>query len=189
MEPFKGNPRPSARSTKSFLRAFFQKSASFFMNVRPARPDDSAQILAFIHDLAVFERAPDAVQMTVAQLNDALFGAAPRASALLVEHEGRACGFAVWYETFNTWTGKPGLYLEDLFITEAARGLGAGKAIFRYLARVAVERDCARLEFSVLDWNENAINFYKSRGAQPLDEWTKYRITGEKLHALAAGDI
>ena len=121
-------------------------------------------------------------------LYDALFGAPPRAAALLVEHEGAACGFAVWYETFNTWTGKPGLYLEDLFIAEAARGLGAGKAIFQYLARVAVQRDCARLEFSVLDWNENAIKFYQSRGAQPLSEWTKYRITGEKLRALAAGD-
>jgi len=158
------------------------------MNLRPAKPDDVAQILAFIYDLAVFERAPDAVQMTEPQLHEALFGVPPRAAALLVEHEGAACGFAVWYETFNTWTGKPGLYLEDLFIAEAARGLGAGKAIFQYLARVAMQRDCARLEFSVLDWNENAIKFYQSRGAQPLSEWTKYRITGEKLRALAAGD-
>ncbi len=157
------------------------------MNLRRASPEDVPTILGFIHELAIYERAPDAVKMTAPQLHDALFGTKPRAEALLVEIDGTPQGFAVWYESFNTWTGKPGLYLEDLFVTPAARGQGAGKAIFQHLANIAVARDYARMEWSVLDWNEPAINFYKSRGAEALDEWTKYRLTGDALRALATG--
>ncbi len=157
------------------------------INLRGATPADIPQLLAFIRELATYERAPDAVKMTEAQLHDALFGTKPRAEALLVEIAGIRQGFAAWYESFNTWTGKPGLYLEDLYVTPAARGQGAGKLIFQYLAGIAVQRDYARMEWSVLDWNEPAINFYKSRGAEPLDEWTKYRLTGEALAALAKG--
>jgi GNAT superfamily N-acetyltransferase len=144
-------------------------------------------ILGFIRELAVYERAPDAVKMTLPQLHDALFGAKPRAEALLVEIDGAPQGFAIWFESFNTWTGKPGLYLEDLYVTPAARGQGAGKTIFAHLAAIAVKRDYARMEWSVLDWNEPAINFYKSRGAEALDEWIKYRLTGEALKTLAIG--
>jgi GNAT superfamily N-acetyltransferase len=157
------------------------------VNLRRASPEDVPTILGFIHELAIYERAPDAVKMTAPQLHDALFGTKPRAEALLVEIDGTPQGFAVWYESFNTWTGKPGLYLEDLFVTPAARGQGAGKAIFQHLANIAVARDYARMEWSVLDWNEPAINFYKSRGAEALDEWTKYRLTGDALRALATG--
>jgi GNAT superfamily N-acetyltransferase len=155
--------------------------------LRPATPSDIPNLLDFIRELAAYERAPDAVKMTEPQLHDALFGPKPRAEALLVDIAGRAEGFAIWFETFNTWTGKPGLYLEDLYVTPAARGQGAGKLIFQHLAAIAVERDYARMEWSVLDWNEPAINFYKSRGAQPQGEWTKYRLTGEALRALATG--
>jgi GNAT superfamily N-acetyltransferase len=155
--------------------------------LRPAQPDDVPVVLNFIHQLAAYERAPDAVKMTAPQLHDALFGAKPRAEALLVEIGGTPQGFAAWYESFNTWTGKPGLYLEDLFVTPGARGQGAGKLIFQHLAALAVERDYARMEWSVLDWNEPAIKFYKSRGAEALDEWTKYRLTGEALSTLATG--
>ncbi len=155
--------------------------------LRAAAPGDVPVILDFIRELAAYERAPDAVKMTAAQLHDALFGAKPRAEALLVEIAGAPRGFAAWYESFNTWTGRPGLYLEDLYVAPAARGQGAGKLIFRHLAAIAVERGYARMEWSVLDWNESAIKFYKSRGAEPLDEWTKYRLTGEALAALAKG--
>jgi GNAT superfamily N-acetyltransferase len=157
------------------------------LTLRPATPSDVPQLLKFIRELAAYERAPDAVRMTEPQLHAALFAQHPRAEAVLVEFAGKPEGFAAWYESFNTWTGKPGLYLEDLYVTPAARGQGAGKLIFQYLAGIAVQRDYARMEWSVLDWNEPAINFYKSRGAEPLDEWTKYRLTGEALAALAKG--
>jgi GNAT superfamily N-acetyltransferase len=157
------------------------------ITLRAAAPADVPVILNFIRELAVYERAPDAVKMTEAQLHDALFGEKPRAEALLVEIAGAPQGFAAWYESFNTWTGRPGLYLEDLYVTPAARGQGAGKLIFQHLAGIAVKRGYARMEWSVLDWNEPAIKFYKSRGAEALDEWTKYRLTGEALQALAKG--
>jgi len=157
------------------------------ITLRAAAPADVPQLLAFIRELATYERAPDAVKMTEPQLHDALFGEKPRAEALLVESADAPHGFAAWYESFNTWTGKPGLYLEDLYVTPAARGQGAGKLIFRHLAGIAVARGYARMEWSVLDWNEPAIKFYKSRGAVALDEWTKYRLTGEALAALAKG--
>jgi GNAT superfamily N-acetyltransferase len=157
------------------------------ITLRAAAPADVPVIMQFIHELAVYERAPDAVKTTAALLHDALFGAKPSADALLVEIDGKPEGFAVWYESFSTWTGKPGLYLEDLYVTPAARGQGAGKAIFQHLAGLAHERDYARMEWSVLDWNEPAINFYKSRGAEALDEWTRYRLSGDTLSALAAG--
>ncbi len=158
------------------------------MKLRDATPPDVPAILGFILELAIYERAPDAVKMTAPQLHGALFGARPRAEAVLVDIDGAPQGFAIWYETFSTWTGKPGLYLEDLYVTPAARGQGAGKAIFKHLAGIAVARDYARMEWSVLDWNEPAVKFYQSRGAEALDEWTKYRLTGEALRALATGD-
>ncbi len=157
------------------------------MKLRDATPPDVPAILGFILELAIYERAPDSVKMTALQLHEALFGPKPRAEAVLVDIDGAPQGFAIWYETFSTWTGKPGLYLEDLYVTPTARGQGAGKAIFKHLAAIVVTRDYARMEWSVLDWNEPAIKFYQSRRAEALDEWTKYRLTGEALHALATG--
>ncbi len=157
------------------------------ITLRAAAPADVPVIVNFIRELAVYERAPDAVQATEALMHQALFGAKPSVEALLADIDGRPEGFAAWYESFSTWTGKPGLYLEDLYVTPAARGQGAGRAIFKHLAGLARARGYARMEWSVLDWNEQAINFYKGRGAEALDEWTRYRLSGETLSALAAG--
>ncbi len=157
------------------------------MILRDATPGDVAVLLGFIRDLATYERAPDAVKMTEPQLHEALFGPRPRAEALLVEIEGAPQGFAIWFESFNTWTGKPSLYLEDLFVVPTARSRGIGAAIFAHLAQLAVERDYGRFEWSVLDWNEPAVRFYTALGAEPLNEWTKYRLSGAALHAAAMG--
>jgi GNAT superfamily N-acetyltransferase len=157
------------------------------ITLRAAAPGDVPVIMQFIRELAVYERAPDAVETTDKLLHEALFGEKPSAEALLVDIDGKPEGFAAWFESFSTWTGRPGLYLEDLYVTPAARGQGAGKAIFQHLAGLALARGYARFEWSVLDWNEPAINFYKSRGAEALDEWTRYRLSEETLSALAAG--
>ncbi len=156
--------------------------------LRGAAPADVPVILGLIRDLATFEREPDAVQMTAAQLHDALFGEIPRAEALLAEDEAGVLGFAIWFESFNTWTGRPGLFVEDIFIVPAARRRGVGRAIFTHLAKRAVARGCARLEWSVLNWNEPAIAFYQRLGGAPQSEWTKYRLSGAALNALATGD-
>ncbi len=155
------------------------------MKLRAANPADVPVILRFIHDLAAFEREPDAVQMTEAQLLDALFGPKPRAEALLAEHDGAPQGVALWSESFNTWTGRPGLAIEDVYVTPEARGAGIGRTIFTHLARLAVERGCARMEWSVLDWNEQAIEFYQKLGAAAQSHWHKYRLSGNALYALA----
>ncbi len=154
--------------------------------VRPATPDDVDALLALVHDLAAYERAPDAVQMTAPMLRAALFCTQPLAQAVLVEHQSSIAGFALYFTSFSTWTGKAGLYLEDLFVKPQARGNGFGKALLRHLAGEAVRRGCARFEWQVLDWNQPAIDFYTSLGAEPLDEWTRYRVSGAALHALAA---
>ncbi|MGC9270343.1 N-acetyltransferase family protein [Acidiphilium sp.] len=156
--------------------------------LRNATPGDTGAVLALVHDLAIYERAPNAVAMTAPMLHAALFGARPLAQAIVAEAT-EILGFAVYFTSFSTWTGKAGLYLEDLFVKPAARGQGIGKALLRHLAAEAIRRDCARLEWQVLDWNEPAIAFYKSLGAEPLDEWTRYRVKGEALAALAQQEI
>lgn len=143
-------------------------------------------MMGLVHDLAVYERAPDAVEMTAPMLRVALFGPEALARAIVAEAEGAVAGFAIYFTSFSTWTGKAGLYLEDLFVLPEARGRGLGRALLRHLAAEAVRRGCARLEWSVLDWNQPAIDFYKSLGAEPLDEWTRYRLAGPALAALAA---
>jgi len=155
--------------------------------LRDATPVDVPVLLGFIRDLAAFEREPDAVKMTEPQLHYALFGARPRAEALVAETEAGASGFAIWFETFNTWTGTPALYLEDIFVVPAARKLGIGKAIFAHLAKLAVTRGWRRMEWSVLNWNEPAVDFYTGLGAEPLADWTKYRLSGAALTAVATG--
>ncbi|MEU8822714.1 GNAT family N-acetyltransferase [Streptomyces sp. NPDC048636] len=158
--------------------------------VRPAKPSDVPAILAMIRELAEYEKAPDEAKATEGQLRDALFGADPAVFALIAEEgtaEGaEAVGFALWFRNFSTWTGTHGVYLEDLYVTPRARGGGHGKALLAELARICVERGYARFEWSVLDWNAPAIGFYASLGAEPMDEWTVRRLTGEPLRALAA---
>ncbi len=154
--------------------------------IRPATPADIATIRQLIVELAVYEREPDAVKATEAQLHEALFGARPIAEAVLAEHDGAAVGLALFFTNFSTWEGRGGLYLEDLFVRPAARGLGIGKALLVHLAGIAVARGYGRFEWSVLDWNEPAIGFYKALGAEARDEWTVMRVDGDALTALAA---
>ena len=154
--------------------------------LREARPGDEPGILACIHALAVYERAPDAVDNTVEDLTATLFGPDPRAFAHVVERDGQIVGIAVWFVTYSTWTGRHGVWLEDLFVLDSERGRGHGKALMKALAALCVERGYARFEWTVLDWNEPAIGFYRSLGVTPLSEWTTQRLTGEALTALAS---
>jgi len=155
--------------------------------IRPARPADAATILRFIRDLAAFEREPDAVEATEEMLGEALFGAHPAAEAVIAEQDGQPLGFALFFHNFSTWTGRRGLYLEDLYVTPDARGRGIGGALLRHLAGIAVARGCARFEWSVLDWNAEAIAVYRRIGAIGMEDWTVQRLSGEPLRRLAAG--
>lgn len=155
--------------------------------IRPATPADVPLIARFIRDLAGYERLADRVVLDEARLREHLFGARPYAEVLFAEEAGAVVGFALFFHTYSTFAGKPGLYLEDLFVIPEARGKGHGKALLRALAKLAVERDCVRIEWSVLNWNTPSIDFYKALGAVPMDEWTVYRLMGEPLAKLAAG--
>lgn len=156
------------------------------ITIRPAREDDAATLLRLIRALAEYERLADQVVATEAGLRESLFGATPRAEAVLAEAGGDAIGFALWFHNFSTFLGRHGLYLEDLFVLPEWRSRGVGRALLVHLARIAVERGCGRMEWSVLDWNAPAIGFYRRLGAVPMDEWTVYRLTGEALTRLAA---
>lgn len=157
------------------------------IDIRPATPNDVPVIQRFVEELAAFEREPDAVKATEPMLAAALFGAHPAAEAVIAESDGVAVGHAIFFHNFSTWEGKRGLYLEDLYVTPSARGRGIGRALLRHLARLAVERDCARFEWSVLDWNEGAIALYRALGARALDDWTIQRLDGDALRRLAVG--
>ncbi len=155
--------------------------------VRPAAPADVPVLLELVRELAAYEREPDAVEATQDLLAAALFGPAPVAScSVALDTSGDVVGFALWYVTFSTWKGRPGLWLEDLFVRPSARGTGLGKALLQELARVCTARGYARFEWWVLDWNAPAIGFYRSLGALPQDEWTTFRVDGDALRALAA---
>jgi GNAT superfamily N-acetyltransferase len=156
--------------------------------VRPAVAADVPVLLQLVHELADYEREPDAVEATEPMLHAALFGEQPVASCHVAVLDGEIVGFALWYVTFSTWKGLPGLWLEDLFVRPAARGAGFGKALLQALAAVCVERGYPRLEWWVLDWNEPARGFYSSLGAVPQDEWTTFRVDGPALRALG-GDV
>ena len=156
--------------------------------LRAAVPADAPGILALIHALAEYEREPDAVENTVEMLTETLFGDEPRAFAHVVVKGERVVGIALWFLTYSTWTGRHGIWLEDLYVDEAERGAGYGKALMRALAQVCVARGYSRFEWTVLDWNAPSIAFYRSLGAAPMDEWTTQRLTGAALVALA-GDI
>ncbi|MHA7155557.1 GNAT family N-acetyltransferase [Arthrobacter sp. TMN-50] len=157
------------------------------MTIRDARPDDVATILQLIHDLATYEKEPDAVRNTPEQLHQALFGASPSIFAHVAESDGAIQGFALWFLNYSTWEGVSGIYLEDLYVRPEARGEGHGKALLQNLARIAAERGYARVEWSVLNWNAPSISFYDSLGAFPQDGWTTYRLTGHALATIAAG--
>lgn len=153
--------------------------------LREARLGDERGILACIQALAVYEREPDAVENAVEALEKTLFGADPKAFAHVVEKDGDIVAIALWFITYSTWTGRHGVWLEDLYVHEAHRASGYGRALLASLAGVCVERGYSRLEWTVLDWNEPAIGFYRAIGAEPMSEWTTQRLTGEALVGLA----
>jgi GNAT superfamily N-acetyltransferase len=153
--------------------------------LRMATAEDVPTLLGFIRDLAAYERLEDEVLATEADLDQSLFGTPARAEALLAELDGKPVGFAVWYYNFSTFRGRHGLFLEDIFVDPAHRGAGIGRAIFRFLAQRAIAQGCARMDWDVLNWNSTAIRFYRSLGAHPLDGWTRQRLTGRALEALA----
>jgi len=153
--------------------------------IRAARPDDVPAVLDLIRELAAYERAPDAVRASVADLRRALFAEAPQVFCHLAEDDGETVGFALWFLSFSTWTGRHGVYLEDLYVRPDARGQGHGRALLAGLASICVERGYARLEWSVLDWNADALAFYRSVGSVPMQEWTVQRLQGPALASLA----
>ncbi|MCU1536276.1 MAG: GCN5-related N-acetyltransferase [Humibacillus sp.] len=155
--------------------------------VRDATRDDVPDLLRLVRDLAVYEKEPEAATATEAQFETVLFPADghPAAYALVAERDGRVVGMAIWFTSFSTWTGRQGLWLEDLFVEPEQRGLGIGKALLVRLAQICVERDWSRFEWWVLDWNTPSIEFYRSQGAVGQDEWTTFRVDGDALSALA----
>ena len=156
--------------------------------IRLAVPANVPELLAMVRELAEYEREPDAVETTEPMLHQALFGRAPVASCHVAQGpDGEVVGFALWYVTFSTWKGRPGLWLEDLYVRPPGRGSGLGKALLQALAAVCVERGYARFEWWVLDWNEPAQGFYRSLGARPEDEWTVWRVDGDALAGLGGG--
>src|SRR5213592_3747438 len=153
--------------------------------IRSARVEDVPIILQLIRDLATYERAPNEVTAPEEQLVDVLFGERPAAEVLLAFEKDTPVGFAVFFHNFSTWLGRPGLYLEDLFVKPEKRGKGYGRALLVDLARIARDRGCGRMEWAVLNWNDPAIKFYRTLGAMPLDEWTVYRLTRDGIARLA----
>jgi GNAT superfamily N-acetyltransferase len=155
-------------------------------DIRPARPDDVATIADLIRELAVYEKLEEHAKATHESLHRHLFGPRPAAEVILAEVDGSTVGFALFFTTFSTFRGQPGLYLEDLFVRPEHRGRGVGRALLSSLARIAVERDYGRMEWMALDWNAPAIGFYLKLGAQALDDWTAFRVVDESLRRLAA---
>ena len=156
------------------------------LSIRPATADDVPLIRQLIGELAEYERLADAAVATDDELRAQLFGAQPAAEVLIGEVDGEAAGFALFFHNFSTFLGKRGLYLEDLFVRPAFRGSGLGRHLMASLARIAVQRDCGRFEWSVLDWNEPALEFYRSIGARPMEEWVRHRLAGSALLEFAA---
>ena len=158
-------------------------------HIRPPTAGDVPLVLQFIKDLAHYERLLDEVVATEESLGETLFGARPYAEVSLGYLADTPAAFALYFHNYSTFLGRPGIYLEDLYVREEFRGRGLGRAMLGHLARLAKERGCGRLEWAVLDWNEPAINFYKRLGASPMDEWTVFRVTGEALDRLAEPQV
>ena len=178
-----GSPRVCVRSFVEENQHQVKTSENF--QIRPAGVNDVTIILQLIRDLATYERAPDQVVATEDQLVDILFGERPVAEVLLAFKGELPVGFAVYFYNFSTWLGRPGLYLEDLFVKPDRRGKGYGRALLVELAKIARDRGCGRMEWAVLDWNEPAINFYRALGAKPMHEWTVFRLTRDGIAKLA----
>lgn len=157
------------------------------IRIQPATPADAPMILQLIRELAEFERLLHEVQATQEQVREQLFGPRPAAEVAIARMDDEVAGFALYFHNFSTFLAKPGIYLEDLYVRQKFRGQGCGEALLRHLARTAVARGCGRLEWSVLDWNVRAIDFYKSLGAVQMDQWTVHRVTGDALTRLAGG--
>ena len=165
------------------------KTADQTLNIRWAKRDDVPVILQLIRDLATYERAPNEVTATEKELLKVLFGDRPAAEVRLAFEGETPIGFAVFFHNFSTWLGRPGLYLEDLFVKPEHRGKGYGRALLVDLAGISRERGCGRMEWAVLDWNEPAIQFYRKIGAKPNEEWTIYRLTSDGISALADSEV
>lgn len=161
-------------------------SSSGSLRIEPATERDIPLILEFVRGLAEYEKHLDRVEATEERIRKTVFGAEPAAQVLFAYENDTAVGFAVFFHTYSTFVGLPGLYLEDLYVKPEARGKGVGRALLRYLARLAVEKGCWRIEWAVLHWNEPAIRFYESLGAVPMDDWNVYRLSGDELDRLAA---
>ena len=157
------------------------------LKLRPATPEDAPLILQFIRELAEYERDPDAAVATEADILRHAFSEHPLIHVVLAEWEGKPAGFALYFFNFSTWQGKPGLYLEDLFVRPSFRGLGIGKALLKHLARIAVDLGCTRYVWQVLDWNEPSIKFYEAMGARQMKNWITCRVDGEALARMAEG--
>lgn len=155
------------------------------IEIRKATVEDSSLILRFVTDLAIYEKAEHEVKATELEIQESLFGSDSKTNAVICNINNEPVGFAVYFFNYSTWLAKHGLYLEDLYVSPEFRGSGAGKALLKHLAKIALSKNCGRFEWSVLDWNEPAIQFYQSIGAKPQTEWVSYRLTGKSLEEFA----
>jgi GNAT superfamily N-acetyltransferase len=158
------------------------------ITIRPATAEDVSLVFKFIHELAEYERLSHAVVATEDDIRASLFGPRPYAECVIACISAQPVGFALFFHNYSTFLGRPGIYLEDLYVRPSARGKGVGRRLLVYLAQVAIERGCGRLDWQVLNWNEPAIRFYRSLDARPIDEWTTFRLSGEALERLAEED-
>jgi GNAT superfamily N-acetyltransferase len=154
------------------------------LKIRPAKQEDAGAILQLIKDLALYEKAPDEVKATENEILETIFAPNPSVFADLIEIDGQVVAIAIWFLNYSTWQGKHGIYLEDLYVKPEFRGRGYGKALLQHLAKICLERGYGRFQWWVLDWNSPAIEFYRSLGAEAMDEWTVYRLSGQKLKEL-----
>jgi GNAT superfamily N-acetyltransferase len=177
---------PSDRELSATHEASVPSAAGAPFSIRPVRPADVDVLANLVRELAVYEKLEDHARATADDFKRHLFGPHPAAEAALAEVGGEPVGFALWFSTFSTFRGQPGLYLEDIFVRPDHRGRGIGQGLLAMVARLALERGCGRLEWSVLDWNSPAIGFYRALGARPMDDWTVYRVDDEPLRRLAA---
>jgi GNAT superfamily N-acetyltransferase len=155
------------------------------MNIRKAKPEDAPIILKLIKELAIYEKAGEEVLCSVQDVHDSLFSGKAKANALLVDVEDEVVAYAIYFYNYSTWLGRAGIYLEDLYVQEAFRKRGIASALLKHIANIALQENCGRFEWAVLDWNTPAIDFYESLGAKPQDEWTIYRLSGKNLHDFA----